>query len=124
MDPIDGIADTIEKVLEQSSLLHETGAAITITPNASRVLRSWDFEPERSRMVTIDVATILDGTSMETIVPDHFGNIEEAYGIPLYSAHRVDLHNQLRELATQNDGPGHPVEIQTRAKVVGYVSLS
>ncbi|KAA6406432.1 MAG: salicylate hydroxylase [Lasallia pustulata] len=107
-------------ILEQSSLLHETGAAITITPNASRVLRAWDFDVESSRMVAISTGSLLNGATMEVLVPVYFGNIEETYGAPLYSVHRVDLHNQLRRLATQQDRPGCPVDIQVQAKIVDY----
>lgn len=109
------------QILEQSSLLQETGAAITITPNAFRVLQSWDFSPSQSRMVAIRTGSLLDGTSMEVLMPNYLHNIEETYGAPLYSVHRVDLHNQLRLLATRTQGPGHPVEIQVRAKIVDYV---
>jgi salicylate hydroxylase len=59
---------------------------------------------------------------MEVVMPNYLQNIEEMYGTPLYSVHRVDLHNQLRLLATQKDGPGSPVDIQVLAKVVDYVS--
>lgn len=109
------------KILEQSSLLQESGAAITITPNASKVLRSWDFDPERSKMVAISAGGLYNGTTMEVVTPNYYQNIKEIYGVPLYSVHRVDLHNQLRLLATQEDGPGYPVNLQVRAKVVDYV---
>jgi salicylate hydroxylase len=120
VQPIDLLIQS--KILEQSSLLQETGAAITITPNASRVLRLWDFNTERSRMVAISTGSLLNGTTMEVVMPNYLQNIEEMYGTPLYSVHRVDLHNQLRLLATQKDGPGSPVDIQVLAKVVDYVS--
>lgn len=58
---------------------------------------------------------------MEVIIPNYFQNIEEKYGVPLYSVHRVDLHNQLKMLATQKDGLGYPADIHVRAKVVDYV---
>jgi len=59
---------------------------------------------------------------MDVVVPNYWKNIVESYGIPIYSAHRVDLHNQLKTLATQVDGLGDPVNIQIRADVVEYVS--
>lgn len=73
-------------------------------------------------MVAISKGSLLNGTTLEVVMPNYLQNIEETYGTPLYSVHRVDLHNQLRTLATQKDGPGQPVDIQVRAKVVGYVS--
>ncbi|MCJ1312676.1 hypothetical protein MMC25_006352 [Agyrium rufum] len=107
-------------ILEQSSLLQETGAAITITPNASKVLQSWDYEHSKSRSVAISKGSLLNGTTLDVLMPNYLHDIEETYGSPLYSVHRVDLHNQLRLLATQQDGPGTPVDIQVRAKVIDY----
>ena len=73
-------------------------------------------------MVAISTGSLINGTTMEVITPNYLQNIEETFGVPLYSVHRVDLHNQLRLLATQKDGRGYPVDIQVRAKVVDYVS--
>ena len=75
-------------------------------------------------MVAISTGSLFNGMTMDVIIPKYFENIEKTYGAPLYSAHRVDIHNQLRLLATQSDGPGHPVDIQVRAKVVSYVSAT
>lgn len=111
---------TPPKILEQSSLLHEVGAAITVKPNASRVLASWDFDPERSRMVVLRGMSLIDGTNMQTLVPTYYKDCQSTWGVPMYAAHRVDLHTQLRELATQAHGPGHPCEVRVKAKVVDY----
>jgi salicylate hydroxylase len=73
-------------------------------------------------MVAISTGSLYNGTTMDVVIPNYYQNFEETYGIPLYSVHRVDLHNQLRELATQKDGPGIPVDVQVRAKVIDYVS--
>ena len=112
------------KILEQSALLQETGAAISIAPNASPVLRSWGFDPALSRMVAIKTGSILNGTSMEMVVPNYYANIEENYGLPIYSVHRVDLHDQLKALAIGENGPGLPCKLQVRAEVVDYVSYT
>ena len=72
-------------------------------------------------MVAISTASYLNGKTMKMILPNYLQNIEETYGTPLYSVHRVDLHNQLRLLATQEDGPGHPVDVQVRTKIIHYV---
>jgi salicylate hydroxylase len=112
------------KILEQSALLQETGAAISIAPNASPVLRSWGFDPAQSRMVAIKTGSILNGSSMQMMVPNYYANIEENYGLPIYSVHRVDLHDQLKALATGEDGPGLPCKLHVRAEVVDYVSCT
>lgn len=108
------------KILEQSSLLHEVGAAITIKPNASRVLASWDFVPEQSGMVALRGMSLVDGTNMQTLVPTYYKDCESTWGLPMYAVHRVDLHSQLRQLATQAKGPGRPCDVRVRAKVVDY----
>lgn len=100
--------------------MHEVGAAITIKPNASRVLSSWDFVPERSGMVALRGMSLIDGTNMKTLVPTYYKDCESTWGLPMYAVHRVDLHSQLRQLATQVEGPGRPCEVRVRAKVVDY----
>lgn len=114
-------ADTPTKILEQSGLLQETGAAISIAPNASRVLHSWGFDTAQSRMVAIKTGSILDGNSMQMVVPNYYVNIKENYGLPIYSVHRVDLHDQLKALATGENGPGKPCKLHVRSAVADYV---
>ncbi|TPX07424.1 uncharacterized protein E0L32_002106 [Thyridium curvatum] len=107
-------------ILEQSALLQETGAAISIAPNASPVLQSWGFDIAHSRMVGIKTGSILNGTSMQMVVPNYYVHIEENYGAPIYSVHRVDLHDQLKALATGESGSGQPCKLHVRAPVVDY----
>ncbi|KAJ5377997.1 uncharacterized protein N7496_005406 [Penicillium cataractarum] len=98
--------------------MHEVSAAITIKPNASRVLKSWDFVPERSGMVALRGMSLIDGTSMKTLVPTYYKDCELMWVLQMYAVHRVDLHSQLRQLATQVEGPGRSCEVRVRAKVV------
>ncbi|ORY60950.1 FAD binding domain-containing protein [Pseudomassariella vexata] len=107
-------------ILEQSALLQETGAAISIAPNASPVLRSWGFDIAQSRMVAIKTGSILNGMDMQMMVPNYYVHIQENYGSPIYSVHRVDLHDQLKTLATGENGPGQPCKLHVRATVVDY----
>lgn len=107
-------------ILEQSSLMHEVGAAITIKPNASRVLHSWNFVPEKSGVVAIRNTSLIDGTNMEVIIPKLYKDCESTWGWPMYAVHRVDLHAQLRQLATEADGYGRPCDVQVKSKVVEY----
>lgn len=44
------------------------------------------------------------------------------FGVKFYMAHRVDLHAELKFLATREEGPGQPVRIETGCEVVDYVS--
>lgn len=43
------------------------------------------------------------------------------FGAPWLLNHRVDLHNELKRLATTTEGPGAPATIRTAAKVVRVV---
>lgn len=61
---------------------------------------------------------------MKVVVDNYYANTEEKYGIPLYAAHRVDLHSQLREIATRKDGQGIPVDLMVRTRIISYVSIS
>lgn len=101
--------------------MHEVGAAITIKPNAWRVLQYWDFVPEKSGMVSLRNTSLIDGTNMEVLVPSYYKDCESTWGLPMYTVHRVDLHTQLRQLATETEGPGQPCDVQVRSKVVEYV---
>lgn len=49
--------------------------------------------------------------------------IPAKYGYPWYLSHRVDLHNELKLLATSKDGYGAPVEIRTKSSVTSVVSI-
>ncbi|KAG8527708.1 uncharacterized protein KY384_007862 [Bacidia gigantensis] len=115
-----GLRKAGHKILEQSSLAHEVGAAITIKPNASRVLRSWDFSPEASGMVAIRNGSLIDGTNMNVLIPSYYKDCESNYGVPMYSVHREDLHTQIKVLATRKEGAGRPCDLQTRSKAVEY----
>jgi len=104
-------------------LLHEVGAAITIKPNATRALESWDFSPEQSGMVAIRTGKLIDGTNMQVLIPNYYKDCEGTWGLPLYAVHREDLHSQLKQLAAQEAGAGQPCKVRTNCKVVHYVSM-
>lgn len=73
-------------------------------------------------MVAIRKGSVIDGTNMQVLIPDYYKDCESTWGIPMYAVHRVDLHTQLKLLATQKEGLGRPCDVQVRAKVVDYVS--
>lgn len=75
-------------------------------------------------MVAIKTGSILNGSTMQMMVPNYYANIEETYGAPIYSVHREDLHDQLKTLATGQEGPGQPCKLHVRAMVVDYVSCA
>jgi salicylate hydroxylase len=51
---------------------------------------------------------------------DHSHNTD-LFGAPLYYAHRVDLHESLKRIATEPDGPGIPVTVHLKSGVSSYV---
>ncbi|KAL4922099.1 hypothetical protein BDW62DRAFT_217923 [Aspergillus aurantiobrunneus] len=107
-------------IFERSSLLREVGAAINICPNASQVLLQWGFDAERSHMVTARRHMLASGITLETLAAVKYPDFTELYGGPWFLAHRVDLHSELRQMATDPTGMGRPVEIVLRAEVVDY----
>jgi salicylate hydroxylase len=67
---------------------------------------------------------MFDGTNMQ-LLKSHISlwkDFESTWGLPMYLAHRVDLHTQLRQLATEKEGLGRPCDVRVRYKVVNYVS--
>ncbi len=109
------------KILERSALSREVGAAITVPPNATRILRSWGFDPAQARVVPYMAMQVVraDVDPMEEVrVYDHSA-IEDTWGAPYFTAHRVDMHETLRSMATDK-GPGNPAELTTNATVESY----
>ena len=50
--------------------------------------------------------------------PGVMDRIEENIGFPYRAFHRVDLHNELREMALRDDGKGPRVELKLGIKIV------
>lgn len=111
------------RLYEQSSLNNEVGAAITIPPNSARVLLAWGVEPAEWGFVRSVGSSIDDPFTMDRITaPMGESTALDAGGVHLYLAHRVDLHNCLKWLATKEDGLGEPAVVYRANKVVSYVS--
>ncbi|KAF8846697.1 FAD/NAD(P)-binding domain-containing protein [Acephala macrosclerotiorum] len=108
------------QIIEKSSMLHEVGAAINVCPNASRVLDTWGFSVKRARFVTAKTVIFASGETLKPFDKQDYAYIEKEYGAAFYFSHRVDLHNELRHLATREEGPGKPAEILERREAVGY----
>ncbi|GAA6037985.1 hypothetical protein JCM8097_009526 [Rhodosporidiobolus ruineniae] len=103
-------------VLEQSRMKEEVGAAIHLGPNASKIALQWGLDLDRLRACEVNYFHEL-GSDGRT----HFRipiKGREEFGAPWLLNHRVDLHNELRRLATRDDGPGSPAVLRTAAKVV------
>ncbi|CAG8979137.1 hypothetical protein HYALB_00000270 [Hymenoscyphus albidus] len=105
---------------ERSSLNHEVGAAINVPPNVSRFLVRWGLDPVNSRFVKSRGLFFVSPITLEEQSSTVFDNHEELYGGNIYFAHRVDLHEALKKLATTKDGPGIPATIHVKSPVVSY----
>lgn len=115
-------AGHIVHVYERSSLNNEVGAAIHLPPNATRALLAWGLDPVRARLVTVKSSFRAKADTLERF---HVGTSEaaiaETYGGPWFFAHRVDFHDELKFLATDNAGEGIPVVIHVKSGVSKYV---
>ncbi|OAA78696.1 FAD binding domain-containing protein [Akanthomyces lecanii RCEF 1005] len=108
-------------VYERSALNREVGAAINVPPNASRILIGWGLDPSHHKFVESRRVTYNDPFSLETIRTIATEKTASSIGgTELYYAHRVDLHNALKWLASRDDGPGIPVIFHLDCEVVGY----
>lgn len=111
------------RIYERSGMNNEVGAAINVPPNAARLLLAWGLDPEKEGFVTAQSILIAVGATLDVLDLNPMGDqVAERYGRPFYLAHRVDLHNALKRLATVEEGPGEPVRIMLRSEVVAYVS--
>ena len=117
------------KIFEKSRFATEIGAAITATPNGTRVLRKLGFDFQRARGQQIKVMESVHGTSLERISSMDTRDAEDRYGAPVMAFHRVDLHKELRRLALEEDGKGLPAVLHLGSPVVkaspkeGWVEL-
>ncbi|KAH7312885.1 FAD binding domain-containing protein [Rhexocercosporidium sp. MPI-PUGE-AT-0058] len=108
-------------VVEGSKLLQEVGAAITLSPNGTRVLSKLGFDFEAARGVRMDSVAVYAGDTLkkqDVYPPGSMDGIEPKFGFPYRAFHRVDLHNELRKLALLNDTKGPKVSLCLGVKVV------
>jgi len=109
-------------VYERSAMNNEVGAAINVPPNASRFLVAWGLDPVKCQFVRAGRVQFMDPKSLEPSYGFSHLESQDKYGAALWYAHRVDLHESLKRLATEPDGLGRPVVIHLKSFVVGYVS--
>jgi len=109
-------------IYERSSMNNELGAAINVPPNVARFLVPMGLDPVKARFVRSRGMRFDSYTTMEAgAFHDHSQNVE-IFGESLWYCHRVDLHESLKRLATDSEGPGIPVEIQLKSEIIKYVS--
>ncbi|KAK1977169.1 salicylate hydroxylase [Colletotrichum cereale] len=121
-------------VYERSALNNEIGAAIHVCPNAARVLLAWGLDPVKAKFVLVRCSFRAKGDTLEKFHVGTEDYVEARYGAPWYFAHRVDLHEELKRLATEPEegpvdgpappghGPGRAATVHLRSEVVAYDS--
>ncbi|KAL9105964.1 MAG: hypothetical protein Q9227_008957 [Pyrenula ochraceoflavens] len=121
-------------LLESSSWLRETGAAVLVPPNACRALRHLGFDLHALRGARFMNA--LDYHDVDVVKP-RFGEGGNGVEYPwaergrgegdFYLAHRVDYHEALRRACVNMEGReewGPPVEVRLKSRVVGWESAA
>jgi salicylate hydroxylase len=107
----------IVEIFEASSFSREFGAAVGVPPNATLILKQLGFDRDRARAV--DYFGSLSRSCEGDSEPFHaFARpSEETWGNQWLMIHRVDLHNELRRLATGNEGKGRPAKLHLSCPV-------
>ncbi|KAK4226208.1 putative salicylate hydroxylase [Podospora fimiseda] len=109
------------QIYERSALNREVGTAITVPPNVGRFLLAWGLDPVKEHFVRGQVQAFVDPFTLETQnIVSHDANRARYGGVDLWLAHRVDLHNMLKTMATDPSGPGRPASIHLQSAVVSY----
>jgi salicylate hydroxylase len=60
---------------------------------------------------------VVEGDSLDPVAKADFSSAEQMFGASVWAIHRVDLHNELRRLATTE--LGCPVKIHLASEVIG-----
>ncbi|KAK1996005.1 FAD binding domain-containing protein [Colletotrichum falcatum] len=108
------------RIYEGSSFEDDIGAALNITPTTARFLTRWGLDPEASDFVKASTIHIQDPLTMDIISTDSHADSKDLYDANLWYAHRADLHEALRKMATGPAGPGVPVVIHLDSPVARY----
>ncbi|CAK4031838.1 FAD NAD(P)-binding domain-containing [Lecanosticta acicola] len=115
------------RILEKHAAQTEIGFAVSLTPNCVKVLKFLGLPFERAGLspwTGLDFIRAREGEAMMELSSSEgrnaaereiLGRAEERYGAPSLAAHRVDLHDALREMCVELG-----VEIRERERVVRY----
>ncbi|KAF6827124.1 salicylate hydroxylase [Colletotrichum plurivorum] len=107
-------------VYEKSTLNNEIGAAINVQTNASRPLLALGMDPLRARFVPAAGSRRLRGDTLSLVHELDLGSVAEGYGCPWYFAHRVDLHQELKRMATVESPGMLPLDVRLGCEVASY----
>ncbi|KAK3934897.1 3-hydroxybenzoate 6-hydroxylase [Diplogelasinospora grovesii] len=105
------------EVFERSLFQNEIGAAISVPPNATRVLDRWGLDMSKAMPVPNQQSRLLRAADLTMFSHFQYPDIAEETGHASWSFHRVDLHQGLRHLATTTEHQGQPVVIRLGCEV-------
>ena len=91
-------AGHVVSVYEKSRFRSETGAAIVIGPNGTRILSRWGFDFEQAGALDYSQMRRLRGDTLELDSEEFFEGVKERYGDRWLLFHRADLHGGLKAL--------------------------
>ncbi|KAH8673570.1 hypothetical protein BX600DRAFT_494978 [Xylariales sp. PMI_506] len=101
------------EVFERSLFKNEVGAALTITPNGSRILDAWGFDHVKAGGVEAKNLRLVHAHTLEPAFVEDLEDVPGQFGAEMRFYHRVDLHNTLKEMAeSESSGFGLPVAIR------------
>lgn len=89
----------IVTIYEKSTFKNEIGAAITLTPNANRILDRWGFDAKAHGETDKEQVRHVDAQTLEIIHQCGFASVEPEFGHRYNAYHRVDLHRGLKTMA-------------------------
>ncbi|KAL9096134.1 MAG: hypothetical protein Q9165_001657 [Trypethelium subeluteriae] len=104
-------------IYERSSFKKETGALISLQPNATKIISKWNIDRFLSKAEpVIDSAFRIFDTDgkLQTEIPLS----QDAFGASRVIYHRQDLHAVLKEATQSQDLPGTPAQIFLSSEVV------
>jgi salicylate hydroxylase len=108
------------EVFERSTFKNEIGAAISVTPNATRCLDHWGFDTAKARPVENQQMRIMMAEDLQVVFNQEYPDLEQQFGYKSWSFHRVDLHKGLLDLAVERDEcKGLPAVIRLGCQVQG-----
>ncbi|TID25646.1 3-hydroxybenzoate 6-hydroxylase [Venturia nashicola] len=106
------------EVFERSSFKNEIGAAITVTPNATRCLDRWGFNFDKARPTENRQFRLMSAEDLKVVYRQDYPHLKQQFGYKSWSFHRVDLHKGLLDLAVEpGEGKGCPANIRLSCEV-------
>ncbi|KAK9781957.1 hypothetical protein SCAR479_01828 [Seiridium cardinale] len=97
------IVEETGQIFERSTFKNEVGAALTITPNGSRILDSWGFDDVKAGIVEAQSLRMVHAHTLESAFVEDLTGIPKRFGAKMGFYHRVDLHSTLKELAQSEE---------------------